>query len=171
MMNNNHLYASAQATQVKLKMIKRFKLVVYFYLFSEIVFLMIGGSFIIFDIKDTYRDILIILEEIIDIIGLFGICLIFFAKNRGQYFNLPEFDHRHQAREATPMYEIGSLNECQSFMIGERPMIVQQPLEDKSQIINTYSMYMIALPLKPISRRNNSGDLRASLLRPGLQMS
>jgi hypothetical protein len=107
-----------------------------------------------------YNTVTDSVEEFFEIVGVFGICILFMPKNRGQYFDLPEFDIEGPMAEITPMY-----NAHLDPRVTQPPenllFLVKHPEEDKD---NNIKSFMIALPMTLVHRRGSIDQLNEPLL-------
>ena len=167
MMHVNHLTASLEATKTKLKMMQNYRILMHIFLTIQIFL-----SFIFFCLTfssenmDFFPLLLTAVEETFDIIGVFGVFLVFWPKFRGLYFDLPEFENGNEIREVTPMYE-ASLSIRDSEGNNRGVVLIRQPLEGDNEEERIQN-FMIAIPMKVVYRRNSLEGLQEPLLGRGL---
>lgn len=167
MMQVNHLAGSLEASKTKLEMMQKYRILIHIFLTSQL-FLIVAFLFttIFKEDDDSFLLLLTLFEEVFEIIGVFGIFLLFWPKFRGLYFDLPEFENGNEIREVTPMYE-ASLSIRDSEGSAGKLVLIRQPLEvdnEEERIQN----FMIAIPMNVVYRRNSSEGLQEPLLGRGL---
>ena len=112
---------------------------------------------------------MIIGEETFEVIGIFGVCLIFCAKFRGPYFDLPEFDDEDESRGITPMYQFRLENEEEGrSRHSQGTVMVRQPFENADNPENKLINFMVAIPIRPVYRVSITDEIRQPLIQRGL---
>ena len=165
MMNANRLTASVEATKNKLLMVQRFRTIINIYFVATFACTAVSLVTDIFGLSNTIFTINTAVEELFEIVGLFGICVVFCARFRGQYFDLPDFGMENEARGVTPMYEANLEPSVEIGRVETGPIMIRQPFEDDGSktevnIVN----YMVAMPIRMVFRRASIDELREPLL-------
>lgn len=142
-MRNYNLVSSLPAAEKKLKMIQNFSNI--FQIFMTIFTFGCIWDFFMYFTNDFSKFMLFLsIEEINDFFGLVSVCVIFWPKFNGQYFDLAEFEGENEDRLPIEMFEsdgkgIDAITESED----NQKFMIKQPFTDN----NDYSNYLIALPM------------------------
>lgn len=159
-MRRHNLLSSLPAVEKKLKMIKLFSNL--FQVYMTIYIIECIWDCIIKYNQDYSKFIVFLsLGELNDFFILFGVCVIFWPRYNGQFFDLAEFEVANENRVPIEMHEsdgkgIDALNETDQDQI----FLLRQPYTDN----NDYSNYLVALPISIKYHQEYESNLEEPLL-------
>lgn len=164
MMRANNLNRTLQAIKTKISMMKLFtKLTSFLFcsqlacIFTEIILIILGEN------SDLdYRTTLAVVEDFSLLVSVFGICIVFMPRYRGNFFEMADFETENEMREVTPMYEAVLSGQNQE-LVYDKPFVLTNPVNPFEEQ-NMYQSIMIAMPMTQTFRRNSVDDLRVPLL-------
>ena len=165
MLRANNLNRTIEATKTKINMMKNFKRLTNLLFFSQITNV-IGKISLIILYKGEYTSwdfFLTVFNEFLQIVAVFGICVVFMPRYRGSFFEMADFESGGELREVTPMYDV-EIPSGNQEIFNDKPFILINPSESPLDSFSPYKNLMIALPMTQSFRRQSVDDLHQLLL-------